>query len=104
MSKPEDVTDEAWEEVRELLTAPTRELGCWDVWAISPDGFAEKIMALTARAIMAAEKRGEEREREACAQQVNDRAEEFRAAKTVTANTMGRIFDDLAATIRARSA
>ena len=39
-------------------------------------------------------------EREACGQLVNDRAEEIRAAKTVTANTMARIFDDLASEIR----
>lgn len=41
-------------------------------------------------------------EREACAQQLNDRAEDMRKAETVTANNMARIWDDEAAAIRNR--
>jgi hypothetical protein len=62
MSKPEDVSQEAWD-------------AAWGVEAWARPHYAAgtaendktKVVEIIARALMAAEKRGEEREREACA-------------------------------------
>ena len=57
MSKPEDVPQDVWDEATQhVAQIPIRSQRAWDL--------AKSIIA---RAIMAAEKRGEEREREACA-------------------------------------
>ena len=73
MSKPEEIPQDvmyrahmAWQEantVDSLFTA---------------DGQGSKYIPIIALAILAAEKRGEEREREACAQMASNRAERFR--------------------------
>ena len=57
MSKPGDTSQEAWDEAYRRAEEFTFELG----------DFLETV-EIIARAIMAAEQRGEEREREACAQ------------------------------------
>jgi len=58
MSKPDGITDEAWAEAYNTVDAIFREDGV----------YSANLQYRLARAILAAEKRGEEREREACAQ------------------------------------
>lgn len=53
--KPEDIPQEVWDQVAHIHSQPFHWRG------------PEEVAQIVARAIMAAEKRGEEREREACA-------------------------------------
>jgi hypothetical protein len=89
--KPERYAD-APQEIRDAVEQLIKTYGS------DPALLAGAIVSATSRAILAAKAE----EREACAQRINDRAEEFRAGKTVTSNTMARIFDDMAHEIRKR--
>lgn len=86
MSRPEDVSQEAWDaaliQARALFTD-------WE--GPGADDIARAITAAVAA------------EREACAQYINDLAEQWRATGTVTGNTFGNIYDEEADAIRARS-
>ena len=65
MSKPEDVPQDVWDEATQhVAQIPIRSQRAWD-----------RSKSIIARAIMAAEKRGEEREREACALHLEMRGE-----------------------------
>lgn len=66
MNKPDDVTQEAWDDASMIA-------GQW----CHPIHHDFQVLAQDiARAIMAAEKRGEEREREACAKVAEERDED----------------------------
>lgn len=57
MSKPEDISQEVWEKAREAI----------EPWLGPTNQYRHDCQEDIARAILAAEKRGEDREREACA-------------------------------------
>ena len=105
MSKPEDVTDEAWEFASEAAQVVFD--ASVDLYEIGKSGADPQLVI--ARAIMAAEKRGEEREREACAAIIDanmlcgdDRSnKEVLLPRGTSGNKVGVAY---AAAIRARSA
>lgn len=103
MSKPEDVTDEAWDAARKWLREPVADThGNHLLYFLSYD-FERYGMAVLARAIMASEKRGEERERVACAAIAQD----YTGSGMVVGGSTGSAHQtkkDIAAAINARSA
>lgn len=70
MSKPEDIPAEVWDEAFKAMPPVNQE-------AYDKSPFAMVLHLGFARAILAAEKRGEERERESCAAIVDDHLDRF---------------------------
>jgi len=97
MSKPEDISQEAWDAADDMaFFNPSTE---------NRDGRLNryKLRETIARAILSAEKRGEAREREACAAIAND----YAGSGMVVGGSTGSAYQtkrDIAAAIRNRTA
>lgn len=102
MSKPEDIPQDVWDEAFLAMPPISRE-------AYERSPFSMVLHLGFARAIMAAEKRGEEREREACAELASDYQPTpsllpFTTDEMNEAAAVGQDFaaDEIAAAIRKR--
>lgn len=76
--KPEDIPQEVWDTATQhVAQMPVRSQRAWN--------HAKTVIA---RAIMAAEKRGEEREREACADYHDEKAAEHEAIREIARGSL----------------
>lgn len=104
MSNPDDIPQDVWQQARAAFVAYSKIEDARALLAVANgeyDGYP--MISLAARAIMSAEKRGEEREREACAalaKQVakgRDRqSEEAKASKSPRSGSISRDFQSMA--------
>lgn len=109
MAKPDDIPESVWEEAREAIRSGLRDDRCnITVRFRMADETAEGFREAIARALLAAEKRGEERERERCALIAEDhigsaqRSSEEVSSDIAKATYAGRVWEAgaLAAEIR----